>query len=41
MRPFWETIKGNINISAKENLGYFELKKHRAWFDEGCSKLLG
>jgi hypothetical protein len=24
----WETIRENINISAKEGLGYFELKKH-------------
>jgi hypothetical protein len=36
----WETIGDNINISAKENLRYFELKKHKPWFDEGCSKLL-
>jgi hypothetical protein len=36
----WETIKENIKISAKESLGYFELKKHKPWFDEGCSKLL-
>jgi hypothetical protein len=36
----WETIRENINISAKESLGYFELKKHKSWFDEGCSKLL-
>jgi hypothetical protein len=35
----WETIRENIKISAKENLGYFELKKHDQWFDEGCSKL--
>jgi hypothetical protein len=21
-------------------IGYFELKKHKPWFDEGCSKLL-
>jgi hypothetical protein len=27
-------------ISAKENLGYYELKQHKLWFDEGCSKLL-
>jgi hypothetical protein len=25
---------------AKESLGYHELKKHKPWFDEGCSKLL-
>jgi hypothetical protein len=31
-----ETIK-NIKISAKESLGYYELKKHKPWFDEGCS----
>jgi hypothetical protein len=36
----WEMIRGNIKISAKESLGYFELKKHKPWFDEGCSKLL-
>jgi hypothetical protein len=30
----WETI------SAKENLVYYELKKHKPWFDEVCSKLL-
>jgi hypothetical protein len=23
----WETIRDNINISAKESLGYFEFKK--------------
>jgi hypothetical protein len=27
-------------MSAKESLGYYELKKHKPWFDEGCSKLL-
>jgi hypothetical protein len=32
----WETIRENIKISAKESLGYFKLKKHKPWFDEGC-----
>jgi hypothetical protein len=36
----WETIRENIKISAKGSLGYFELKKHKPRFDEGCSKLL-
>jgi hypothetical protein len=36
----WETIRENIKISAKESLCYFELKKHKPWVDEGCSKLL-
>jgi hypothetical protein len=36
----WETIRENIKISSKESLGHFELKKHKPWFDEGCSKLL-
>jgi 50S ribosomal subunit-associated GTPase HflX len=36
----WETIRENIKISAKESLGYYELRKHKPWFDEGCSKLL-
>jgi hypothetical protein len=35
-----ETIRHNIKISAKENLGYYELRKYKPWFDEGCSKLL-
>jgi hypothetical protein len=33
-------IRENIKISAKECLGHFELKKHKPWFYEGCSKLL-
>jgi hypothetical protein len=36
----WETIRENIKMSAKESIGYFELKKHKPLFDEGCSKLL-
>jgi hypothetical protein len=29
----------NIRSSAKESLGYYELRKDKPWFDEGCSKL--
>jgi hypothetical protein len=36
----WETIRENIKMSAKESLGSLELKKHKPWFDKGCSKLL-
>jgi hypothetical protein len=36
----WETIRENIKISAKESLCYFEFKKYKPWFDEGCSKLV-
>jgi hypothetical protein len=36
----WETITENIKISTKDILRYFELKKHKPWSDEGCSKLL-
>jgi hypothetical protein len=36
----WEPIRENTETSAKESLGYFELKKHKPWFDERCSKLL-
>jgi hypothetical protein len=35
-----EKIRENIKISTKECIGYYELKKHKPWFDEGCSKLL-
>jgi hypothetical protein len=31
----WEMIRENISISAKESLGFFKLKKHKPWFDEG------
>jgi hypothetical protein len=36
----WETDRYNIKISAEESLGYYELKKHKPWFVEGCSELL-
>jgi hypothetical protein len=36
----WKMIRENINISAKESLGYNELKKHKLCFEEGCSELL-
>jgi hypothetical protein len=35
-----EMIKENIKISAKKSLSCFQMKKHKPWFDEGCSKLL-
>jgi hypothetical protein len=34
-----EMSRENINISAEHSLDYFDLKKHKAWFDE-CSKLI-
>jgi hypothetical protein len=36
----WEMFRGNIKISTKECLSYYDLKKHKPWVDEGCSKLL-
>jgi hypothetical protein len=36
----WEAIRETIKISTKESLGYYELKKHKPWLDEGCSELL-
>jgi hypothetical protein len=30
----WETVRENINISTKESLGYYELEKHKPWFDK-------
>jgi hypothetical protein len=35
-----ENNRENIKVSAKESLGYYELKKHKPWFDEECSKLI-
>jgi hypothetical protein len=37
----WETIREYIKISANESLGYFELKKHKPWFDYGFSANFG
>jgi hypothetical protein len=34
----WETIRENTKLSAKES--YYELKKHKPWFNKGCSRLL-
>jgi hypothetical protein len=31
-----ETIRENIKISAKESVGYNELKNNKPWFDEEC-----
>jgi hypothetical protein len=36
----WETTSENIKISVKDKLCYYELKKHKPWFNEGCSELL-
>jgi hypothetical protein len=40
MNSAWETIRENITILAKESLCYFELKRHKPWFNGRCSKLL-
>jgi hypothetical protein len=37
---FGKLLRENIEISAKDIVGYYELKKHKLWFDEGCSELL-
>jgi hypothetical protein len=34
---FWKFMRENVTISAKNYLGCYELKKHKPWFDEGCS----
>jgi hypothetical protein len=36
----WDTIRKKIKISAKEGVSYCELKHHKPWFDEECSKLV-
>jgi hypothetical protein len=40
INTIWETIKENINISAKESLGYYKLKQDKPWSDKRSSKLL-
>jgi hypothetical protein len=36
VKSAWEIIGENTNISAKENLDYYELKKYNTLFKEGC-----
>jgi hypothetical protein len=36
----WDAIRENINISAEESKGYYELKEHNPWIEEGYTKLL-
>jgi len=37
----WESIiRVNMKASATEDLGFYELKQHKLWFDEECSKSL-
>ena len=36
----WENVKDNIETSAKEGLGLFELKQHKLWFDDECLHFL-
>jgi hypothetical protein len=30
----------DCNVSAAETIDYYNLKQHKPWFDEECSKLL-
>jgi len=32
----WESIKENIQTSAKKSLGLHDLKQNKPWFDEEC-----
>jgi hypothetical protein len=34
------TVRENISTSSEENLGYYEMKKHKPWFHKECSELL-
>jgi hypothetical protein len=36
----WESIRENIETSAKNNLGYHRLKHNIPWFDDECLKLI-
>ena len=36
----WENSPKNIKTSAKKGLCLYELRQHKPWFDEECSRLL-
>jgi hypothetical protein len=35
-----ESIRENIKISAKDNVGYHRVKHNKPWFENECSKLI-
>jgi hypothetical protein len=35
VKSAWKTITENINISAKDSLGYYKLKAHKLWLEVG------
>jgi hypothetical protein len=35
-----ETIRENTKIVSKESLGYYELRKHKLWFDKKMIKII-
>jgi hypothetical protein len=39
IKSAWERIRESIKILTEESLGCCELKEHKPWFKEGCSKL--
>jgi hypothetical protein len=36
----WETIRENIEISAKESPCYYELKKYNPWFNKRMLRII-
>jgi hypothetical protein len=39
LTEFGKLLEGLSKFKPKR-IGYYELKKHKTWFDEGCSNLL-
>jgi hypothetical protein len=38
-RSVWKSIRENIKASEKDSIGYYEMKQHKPWFDDDCSKI--
>jgi hypothetical protein len=36
----WKSIRENMKVLVTGSLGYYEFKRHKAWFKEECSKFL-
>jgi hypothetical protein len=34
----WENIRKDMKASSTERLGYYELRNHKPWSEEECSK---
>ena len=40
INDMWENIRDNIKVAAGESMGYYGVKKKKAWFDDDYSNVV-